>query len=176
MDHSIDRHAVAAARAQTVARRVHGGLRDETAPTPYIGLVTRGIAFALDALVINAIAVVVGAMVALVFSILPPAHVPDGVAVAIGAVAFALWLIGYFMVFWTTTGETPGNRVLGIRVVRQDGARLRPRHAIARLIGIVASAPLLLGFLPILVTERRRGLPDWVAGTVVVGAQRKGGS
>jgi uncharacterized RDD family membrane protein YckC len=172
--HVIGTQPAATARAQAVARRVHGVPRGEAAPTPYIGLVTRIIAFAVDALIINTVAIVVGAVVALVFSILPPAHLPDGVAVAIGGAAFALWVVGYFMAFWTTTGETPGNRMLGIRVVRDDGTRLLPRHAIVRMFGIVISAPLLLGFLPILVTERRRGLPDWLAGTVVIGTRPDG--
>jgi uncharacterized RDD family membrane protein YckC len=174
VDHPIETHAAAPSRAQVVARRVHSAPREEPAPTPYVGIVTRAIAFAIDALVIDAVAIIVGAIVALVFSILPPAHIADGVAVAIGAVAFALWLIGYFTTFWTATGETPGNRLLRIKVQREDGTRLRPRHALARLVGMVLSAPLLLGFLPILVTERRRGLHDWMAGSVVVGAQRGG--
>jgi uncharacterized RDD family membrane protein YckC len=157
-------------RAHPVARRVHGA--EPTAPpdTRYVGLVTRAIAFAADALIINGVAVVVAAVVALVFSILPSAHVPKGVSVAIGAGAFVLWLVGYFATFWTTTGQTPGNRMLGIKVVRRDGSRFRPRHAIVRLVGMIASAPLLLGYLPILVTEERRGLHDWLAGTVVIAA------
>ena len=159
-------------RAQAVARRVHGIGTAQPTATPYIGLVTRAIAFAIDALLINGVAVVVAAVVGLVFSILPPSHIPHDVAVVIGGVAFLLWLVGYFVAFWTTTGQTPGNRLLGIRVMRADGGRFRPRHAIARLVGMVLSAPLLLGFLPVLVTDRRRGLHDWMAGTVVVAATR----
>jgi len=57
-----------------------------------------------------------------------------------------------------------------IRVIRLDGGPLRPRHALARLVGIVVSLPLLWGYVPILLTERRRGVPDVMAGTVVVAA------
>ena len=84
-----------------------------------------------------------------------------------------LWTIGYFVAFWTTTGQTPGDHVLQIKVLRADGSRLLPRHAIVRLVGVVLSAPLLIGFLPILVSERRRGLHDWLAGTVVRAAPRR---
>jgi uncharacterized RDD family membrane protein YckC len=160
------------ARAQATARRAHGvepvGARD-----PYAGLVTRLIAFALDAAVIDAIAVVVAAVAALVLSILPGGGVDSTVAVVLGGTAFALWAIGYFVVFWTTTGQTPGNRALRIAVRRIDGGRLRPRHAIVRLFGVALSAPLMLGFLPILFTERRRGLHDWLAGTVVTAEDRR---
>ena len=38
-----------------------------------------------------------------------------------------------------------------------------------RLVGLVlAIVPLFAGFIPVLFTERRRGLPDFMAGTVVV--------
>jgi uncharacterized RDD family membrane protein YckC len=33
---------------------------------------------------------------------------------------------------------------------------------------VVAIVPLFAGFLPVLFTERRRGLPDFLAGTVVL--------
>jgi len=33
---------------------------------------------------------------------------------------------------------------------------------------LLAIVPLFAGFVPVLFTERRRGLPDFVAGTVVV--------
>jgi uncharacterized RDD family membrane protein YckC len=37
------------------------------------------------------------------------------------------------------------------------------------LVGLLlAIVPLFAGFLPVLFTARRRGLPDYVAGTVVV--------
>jgi len=90
------------------------------------------------------------------------------VAVAVGGVAFVLWSVAYFVTFWTTTGETPGNRAMRIRVKRGDGSALRPRHALARLAGMVIGLPLLIGYLPILVSDTRRGLHDAMAGTVVV--------
>jgi len=41
-----------------------------------------------------------------------------------------------------------------------------------RLVGVVlATIPLFAGFLPILFTDRRRGLADWLADTVVVNDQ-----
>ena len=173
MEGSSPAYRTATARAQATARRVHGVETSEPPEQPYIGLVTRLIAFALDAAVINVVAVLVGAVVALVVSILPTSEDRDKVLVAVGGVAFVLWLIGYFVAFWTTTGQTPGNRAMQIRVVRAGGTRLLPRHALVRLAGIVLSLPLLAGFIPILFTERRRGLHDWLAGTVVVGTPQE---
>lgn len=167
-------HVAATARAQDVARRIHGGTRDEELARPYVGLVTRTIAFALDAAVINVVALLVWGVLTLAFSIFPPSQQRHDIAVIAGGAAFALWVVGYFVAFWTTTGQTPGNRVLQIRVVRAGGGPLRPRHALMRLVGLLlAAVPLGLGFAPILVTERRRGLHDWLAGTVVTSAPRR---
>ena len=42
-------------------------------------------------------------------------------------------------------------------------------RSLVRLVGLVlAIVPLFAGFLPVLFTDRRRGLPDFLAGTVVV--------
>jgi len=99
--------------------------------------------------------------------------VPDGVTnalVVVGAVAGAAWVVGYFVVFWSTTGQTPGNRLMEIRVrsVVAD-VPLSPGRAILRVLGGILSALLLfLGFALILVEPRRRGLHDLIAGSLVV--------
>jgi uncharacterized RDD family membrane protein YckC len=160
---------IAVDRAQLAARRVHGAPAVESGEPVYAGFVTRTIAFAIDAVVINVAALGVAAVVALVFSVFPVSSDVHDAFIATGGVLFVLWTITYFTVFWTSTGQTPGNRVMQIRVVRADGSRLRPRHALARLVGMVIGLILLLGYLPILVTDRRRGLHDSMAGTVVTG-------
>lgn len=150
-------------------------VRAETDAPPlapeYVGLVTRAIAFTLDAALINLIAIVVAAAVGLALSVLSVPNEVSVVAIVSGCVAFVGWTIGYFVTFWSTTGQTPGNRLLRIRVCRaEDGGVLRPGKALLRLVGItLAAIPLGAGFLPILVDDRRRGLHDMLAGTVVVG-------
>src|SRR5215213_3009588 len=157
---------------QTTARRMHA---DRAAPAPavepgYSGFVTRTIAFAIDAALIDLGALAVGAVVALILSIMPVSHDVEKLAVAVGGVAFVIWSVAYFATFWTTTGQTPGNRAMRIRVIRADGTRVRPRHALVRLAGMVIGLPLLIGYVPILVSDSRRGLHDAMAGTVVVDA------
>jgi len=45
------------------------------------------------------------------------------------------------------------------------------RRSLLRFAALVLAAlPLFAGFLPVLVEDRRRGLHDMLAGTVVVGA------
>ena len=89
----------------------------------------------------------------------------------IGGVALILWSIGYFVVFWSTTGQTPGARVMQIRVVTDDGTRLKPSRALLRCAGVLLAAlPLFAGFIRILFDARRRGFQDRLAGTLVIEA------
>jgi uncharacterized RDD family membrane protein YckC len=140
----------------------------------YAGLVTRAIAAAIDALLIDLAALFVAAVVALVLSIFPIAHDTKTLLAVIGGVLFAVWVIAYFVTFWSTTGQTPGDRVMHIQVLREDGQTLGPWHAALRLVGAVVGLIFLLGYIPILLNDRRRALHDWMAGTVVIEAQPRG--
>lgn len=137
----------------------------------YVGLVTRAISFAVDAVVINVVATIVGVGAALILSLL---HLPSQVRTilgVVGAAAYVLWLVGYFVVFWSTTGQTPGARFLQLRVQTADGRALKPRVALVRVVGVLlAAVPLFAGFLPVLYDPRRRAFQDWLAHTVVVEA------
>jgi len=137
----------------------------------YVGLATRVVSFTVDAALITVVDVVIGVAAALILSLL---HIPHGlrtILAVIGAAAFLLGSIAYFVVFWSATGQTPGARVLQIRVVTADGERIKPRRAVIRCAGVVLAAlPLFAGFALILFDSRRRGLQDRIAHTVVVDA------
>jgi hypothetical protein len=73
------------------------------------GLVTRAIAFTIDAALVNLIAIVVAGAVGLMLSVL---SVPDwlrSVLVALGGALFLAWGAGYIVLCWSTTGQTPGS-------------------------------------------------------------------
>ena len=157
--------------ARPVAARVYESGREPAAELQYEGLVTRGIAFAIDAAVINLVAIVVAGGVALALSVLSvPQDSLDAVLLAAGGALFLGWSVGYFVTFWSTTGQTPGSRLMRISVRgADDGSVIRPRRAAIRFAGLfLAALPLLAGFLPILFDDRRRGVHDMLAGTVVV--------
>ena len=142
----------------------------ETSAGSYAGLVTRVLAFALDALIIDGVAALVGVTVGLGLSLLHLPHDVDVVIAAVGGAAFIVWTVAYFVFFWSSTGQTPGARTMHIRVV-DNRARgpLKPRRALLRLIGLVLAAlPLLAGLLMMLWDARRRCLQDRIARTVVV--------
>lgn len=142
---------------------------ESTGPVAYVGLVSRAVAIVIDAAILNLIAVVTGASVALLMDTLSmPSQTRSAVAV-IGGAVYGLWVVGYFVAFWAVTGQTLGDRIMGFRVQPAHGARLKPRRALVRFGALVLSAiPLGAGFLPVLFDDRRRGFHDRVARTVVV--------
>lgn len=144
-------------------------------PVAYVGLVTRAIAFAVDAAIVQAVAIAVAGTVALILTVVSLPDELDGVLVAVGGAAYGLWLVGYFVVFWSATGQTPGDRLFEIRVCRAaDGAPPSAGAAVIRFAGVILAAlPLGAGFLPILFDDRRRGLQDMLARTVVVPARQE---
>ena len=139
-------------------------------PVGYGGLVTRTIAFALDVLIIDVVALVTGGIVAIGLSAL---DLPSGVKTAfvfIGGALTLLWSIAYFAWFWSVRGQTPGDKVLGLQVVH---ARTREpisfARATVRVFALVLSAiPFCLGFVMILFDDRRRALHDRLVHTVVL--------
>jgi len=163
-------HAAVSARAQAAAAEREHGITVEESPPMYAGLVTRALAFAADAAIVDLTGIFVGVVVGLGLSVLKTPDGVDHVLLAIGGVLFVVWTVAYFVGFWSTTGQTPGNRLMQIRVRRaSEDAALRPRWAFVRLIGLgLAALPLLLGFLPMLLTARRRGLQDVLGRSVVV--------
>lgn len=141
--------------------------RRRTGPTDRAGLVTRGLAFAVDVGILNAVFFALSAVVALVASAVFPGEA-TGPALAFGV---GVWLVAgslYLVTFWALAGQTPGMRFLGIRVERDGSSEIGARVAVRRLLGtVLAAIPFGLGFLGIALSERRRGLNDSIAHTEV---------
>ena len=112
--------------------------------------------------------VVGGALIGLVASLfggLRPLWLIDVLA----AVGWSLVVIGYFVMFWSTAGQTPGMRLMAVRVVSASGEPPSGWRSLVRLIGLALAVILLFtGFLPALVDSRRRALEDFLAGTTVM--------
>ncbi|MBJ7330075.1 MAG: RDD family protein [Solirubrobacteraceae bacterium] len=157
--------------AQRAAGVAVTGVADPLAPPPlrYVGLVTRVVAMVIDAAILNIVAVITGVSVSLVLGIFNLPEQTTKVVAAIGGTVFALWVVVYFVGFWCINAQTLGDRVMGFRVQQSDGRRLKPRRAVVRFGGMVlCMIPLGAGFLPILFDDRRRGLHDRLARSVVL--------
>jgi uncharacterized RDD family membrane protein YckC len=78
----------------------------------------------------------------------------------------------YFPYYWAKSGQTPGMKQQGIKVVRdRDGGPITMGTAILRLIGYwVSGRVFYIGYIWIFIDKRRRGWHDLIAGTVVVKA------
>ena len=88
---------------------------------------------------------------------------------ALAAVGWSLVVVGYFVGFWSTVGQTPGMRLMRVRVVSESGQAPSGWRSLIRLVGLALAVILLFtGFLPALVDARRRALQDFLAGTTVV--------
>jgi uncharacterized RDD family membrane protein YckC len=144
------------------------GRPPRTAPTPFAGAATRAVALGVDAAVILLIFVSLAALVALVASLVGTLR-PQWLVGTLLAVGWALLAGGYFVMFWSGAGQTPGMRLLRLRVVGREGRPPSLGRSMLRAVGtLVAIVPLLAGYVPVLFDDRRRGLPDLLAGTVVV--------
>jgi uncharacterized RDD family membrane protein YckC len=85
------------------------------------------------------------------------------------SLAYVVWLFIYFAYSWAASGKTFGMALLGVRVVRGDGADAGARRAVVRTLALPLSFLLFgLGFLGILLGDQRRALHDVIAGTVVI--------
>ena len=139
---------------------------------PYAGVATRAVALVLDVAIANLFVIVAAGVLGLIASLVGDLK-PEWLVAAIAGAAWTLTVTVYFVLFWSMIGQTPGMRAMRLRVVAEDGGSPSVGRALVRLIGLLlAIVPLFAGFLPVLFSERRRGLPDYLAGTVVLYADR----
>jgi uncharacterized RDD family membrane protein YckC len=154
----------------SIERKVRGWLRRPRADPsaiPYAGVATRGIALGVDAMVVAFVFVVGGALIGLVASLFGGLR-PSWLVDALAAVGWSVVVIGYFVIFWTAVGQTPGMRLMRVRVITASGAPPSGWRSLVRLVGLSLSVILLFtGFLPALVDSRCRALDDFMAGTTV---------
>jgi uncharacterized RDD family membrane protein YckC len=132
----------------------------------YGGLSSRGTAFIVDLVLAHLIVLFVGLGIWLIFSLVGGLR-PQWLADALVAVGWFVVVSVYFVVFWTLTGQTPGMRLLQLRVTGRSGKPIGVVRALVRFVGLLISVVLIVGVLPVLFDKRRRALHDFIAGTVV---------
>jgi uncharacterized RDD family membrane protein YckC len=173
-------HAAIASSSSGLAEQVAGDVRSGVArldarvwssaatTSEFAGVASRGLALVVDALAVAVLTLLLGAAVGLVASLAGGIR-PHALAGLLLGASGVIVAAGYFTLFWSTVGQTPGMRLAGVRVrgPRADG-RLTVGRAIVRTLGLaLAIIPCFLGFVPALFDSRRRALPDYLANTVV---------
>ena len=93
-----------------------------------------------------------------------------------GALRWLLTIVGGFLTFgiysivaWLLVGKTVGKALMGLRVLGQDGRRLTFSQALIRALSYyISGLALFIGFLWVLVDDRRQAWHDKLARTLVV--------
>jgi uncharacterized RDD family membrane protein YckC len=147
-----------------------------TLTRPYAGIVSRTVALAFDAGALTVGFAVTSAVFGLILSLFTAVEISSPGSILGAAATWSVVVTVYFVGFWAVAGQTPGMRLMALRVDGAEGGEQpRPRQALRRFVGmVIAAIPLGAGFLTILVDDRRRGLHDMIGGTVVVYAPRDG--
>ncbi len=171
-------HAALASTSSGFAQQIAGTLRSGTARLDvrisgatsggFAGVASRGLALVVDALAVAVISLLLGGAVGVVSALVGGIRPHALAAVLLGA-GGAIIALGYFTLFWSTAGQTPGMRLAGVHVrgPGPDGV-LTPGRAFVRTVGLaLAIIPCFLGFVPAFFDSRRRALPDYLANTVV---------
>jgi uncharacterized RDD family membrane protein YckC len=157
----------------------HVVLTPEKVPFSYrvAGLGSRSLAWLIDAAFLLLL-LLIGQMLAAPVR----AGGRPGMAAALGILSSWLLVWGYFLLFeWLWGGQTPGKRILGIRVIHWNGTAISFSEAAVRnLLRAVDSLPLplplgcgLLGFVVAAGNRESRRLGDLAANTLVVYLERR---
>lgn len=100
-------------------------------------------------------------------------HITEGKTMTPHEIGFMLLTLGFYIAYFTyfhgSTGQTPGKRLFGVRVVDAHGLTISYWRALIRAIASLFSQfPYYAGFFLVFVTPHRRTLHDLVARTYVV--------
>src|ERR1039457_833141 len=119
-----------------------------TAQGNYAGAVSRSLAFVLDAVVSAGLVAVGLGATSLVVQVVTGHSVHWSRANIAVAIIFVLWEFLYFGYSWAASGRTFGMAVLGVHVVRADGATPDPWRGGSTRAGISPQLPASRPWLP----------------------------
>jgi uncharacterized RDD family membrane protein YckC len=120
----------------------------------YAGSVSRFLAYVIDVAVSSGLFALGLAATSFVAQVVTGHSITWNRSDVVVAIIYAVWVFFYFGYSWAASGRTLGMAILGVRVVRADGAVLDPWRG--------------LGFLGILVQREHRALHDLIAGSAVI--------
>jgi uncharacterized RDD family membrane protein YckC len=156
-----------ALRGQAVALDARIEVRRPPAPPQFGGVATRAIALVTDAALIGLIGVSISAMATLIASLVGSLR-PAWLVGLILASGWSVLSVVYFAGFWSLVGQTPGMKLMHVRVRGPRGEPVSFARSVVRVVGLaLAIIPCFAGFIPALFDGRRRALPDLIARTTV---------
>ncbi len=134
------------------------------------GFWIRVVAYIIDGIILNVVnGILFGIAGVNVFAL--DTGSPEAAGSAAGVIGLILVVVnlGYFVVLEASKLQaTLGKLVVGIRVSDANGQRIGIGRSIGRTLAkIVSYIVLLIGFIMVAFTDRKRGLHDMLAGTLV---------
>jgi len=185
------------AAAEAKAEEVTGEAAEEGAPVEVpveaVGPQYRGAWSRLLGLLIDIIVLLV---ISLIVSRASGAGTTVNTAAGTTVTSFSTWqqwlfaaiLLFYFVGFWAWRGQTPGKMLIGAKIVKTDGRPIGIVRALLRfvvyflylLLWGFAGSRLIVLFVIIIIAliilafnRRKRGIHDFIAGTVVIKSRTK---
>ncbi len=147
--------------------------RPAGSPTGYGGFWIRLVAYLIDGILLNIAFGIIGAIVGINLIPADPAKMdPFEAMSSMGTfqlVAVVVTWLYFALMESSPRGATVGKMVCGLRVVTEQGERLTFLNATGRFFAKFISAIILfIGYLMVAFTDRKRGLHDIIADTLVV--------
>lgn len=141
----------------------------ERGAVEYAGFWMRLLAYVVDVILVYILSFVAGFVLGVIFL----AAGADSNSTVTQAVIFLVAVgIALFYYIYFPSGAwqaTPGKRICGIHIIREDGKRVTGPLALGRYLAYIISAlPLGIGFIMVAFTDQKRGLHDMICGTRVV--------
>ena len=137
--------------------------------TQLAGFWRRLVAYIIDAILVG---IVTGVIFAVINGVVGSTADTQANSTRSGLIGLVIGL-AYFGWLWGTRGQTLGYMVLGIRVTRSDGSPISVGRALIRYLALYVSGalcliPLIISAFMIGMGQRKQGLHDLIADTVVV--------
>ena len=137
-----------------------------TLPVAYGGFWIRVVAYIIDAILVSLVLGIVMSVFGVKYMDFENPENIDPTANLLSILVF--WL--YFALMESSErGATVGKMAMGLRVVTGDGKRLSFLNATGRYFAKILSAMIFcIGYIMVGFTERKRGLHDMIANTLVI--------
>jgi uncharacterized RDD family membrane protein YckC len=141
--------------------------------TGYGGFWIRVVAYIIDGILLNIAFGIIGAIVGVSLIPADPTKMdPEQLLAQTGnlqIIAVVVTWLYFALMESSPRGATVGKMALGLRVVDEQGNRLSFLRATGRFFAkFISTLILFIGYLMVAFTDRKRGLHDIIAGTLVV--------
>jgi len=143
------------------------------ADVAYGGFWIRVVAYLIDGILLNIVFGIIGAIVGVSMIPVDPTNTDPMAGMEhmgrFQLVALVVTWLYFALMESSPRGATVGKMVLGLRVVDEQGNRISFARATGRFFAkFISTIILMIGYLMVAFTERKRGLHDMIAGTLVI--------